>query len=100
MTNRSQTVLTGVVAIGAGLLVVAGGLIYSDYRKREGAWADLQFRQHEPDARERADILRAWSEDTTTLPTIFTGAPGAALVVFGALGLFQRRRMLQKEARG
>ena len=73
-------------------MAVAGGFVYADFRAREGAWVDMQFRTVEPSPQQRREILDTWRDDTRTLIAFGIGGPGAGLGAFGLIGLVLTRQ--------
>jgi hypothetical protein len=87
-----QAWCAGVLALGVACMAMGGGFVYADFRAREGAWVDLQFRAQEPSAEQRERILEAWRDDSRTLIAFGIGAPGAGMFAFGLVGLVLSRR--------
>lgn len=81
-TRRIIAVL--LFAGGLGLVGVALGLIYMDFKEREGAWVQAEHGQT-PDA-------AAWQVDEHDRQALYLGSAGAAAVGAGLLlALFELR---------
>lgn len=87
-----QSLYAALLAIGVTCVAAAGGFIYADFRAREGAWVDMQFRTVEPSPEQRRALLSTWQDDSRTLIAFGLGAPGAGMLTFGVIGLVLARR--------
>lgn len=81
--------------VGLGLIGTALGLIYMDFRAREGAWMELT---HDPllSKSERDLLMDAWEEDSETWVALVTGSLGAATFGAGAVLLLMELRWFQR----
>ena len=92
MTRQMIVLLVG---LGLFFIGVALGLIYMDFRSREGAWVELAHDNTLTDA-ERDLLMANWEEDSQTWAALVTGSLGAALTGAGGVLLIMELRWFQR----
>ncbi len=94
MQTRHIIVLLG--GIGLCFIGVALGLIYMDFRAREGAWVELSHRPHISDS-ERDALMAAWDAGSEQWGALVAGSLGAALCGAGGIMLILELRWFQRK---
>ena len=93
--NNTRLAIVLLTALGLALVGVALGLIYMDFRAREGAWVELI---HDPALAdyERDLLMREWDRNAEAWAALVTGSLGAAACGGAAVLLLMQLRWFQQ----
>lgn len=85
-----RIVIACIIAAGFAGVSIALGMLYLDFTRREGAWVEATVRGDQLSDAEMDELMSAWEEHQTFVPSLIGGTVGVALLGLGAtLAIFE-----------